>query len=205
MRRRVDLSRRGSWRCVRQNAPTVIHLTRVCPRVLVHGVKLSALSAVGLLGGADCLGKGRFKAARREHGRNTSFLGSLIGLDSGLKDILQRCLAACDEDRRLVPHACLPQGALPPGRVRGKCPHAARLHHQRAGETWKQGVDRIRRVPSVRLLLGPTVGTLRDFQHRRSYAGTLCMRSRCAVRFEIRRPGPRHGTQRAHRGTIQAG
>ena len=47
MRRRVDLSRRGSWRCVIKNAPTVIQKTHVCPRVLVHDVKLSALSAVG--------------------------------------------------------------------------------------------------------------------------------------------------------------
>ena len=41
---------------------------------------------------------------------------------------LQRGLAASDENRRPVPHAGLPQMALPPGRVRGKYPDAARLH-----------------------------------------------------------------------------
>ena len=34
----------------------------------------------------------------------------------------------------------------------GKCPDAARLHHQHAEKTRKQGVDRIRPVPTVRLL-----------------------------------------------------
>ena len=47
MRRGADLSRRGSGRCVIKNAPTVKKLTHLCPRVVVHGVKLSALSAVG--------------------------------------------------------------------------------------------------------------------------------------------------------------
>ena len=35
------------------------------------------------------------------------------------------------------------------GCVCGKCPGAARLHHQRAESTRKPGVDRIRRVPTV--------------------------------------------------------
>ena len=55
----------------------------------------------------------------------------------------------------LLPHACLPHMALPPGRVCGKCLDTARLHHQREEETWKQGMDRIREVLTVRLLLVP--------------------------------------------------
>ena len=41
MRRGVDLSRRGSRKSVIKKAPTIIHLTRVCPRVQVHGVKIA--------------------------------------------------------------------------------------------------------------------------------------------------------------------
>ena len=53
----------------------------------------------------------------------------------------------------------------------GRVLDAARLHHQRAEKTWKHGVDRIWRVPLVSLLPGPTAGTWRNLQHRRSYAG----------------------------------
>ena len=87
----------------------------------------------------------------------------------------------------------------------GKCPDAARLHHQSAEKTRKHGVDRIRRVPTVRLLLGLTAGTRRNLQHRRSDAGTQRMRSRCGVPIETRRRSQQHyGTQRAHSNAIQA-
>ena len=96
-----------------------------------------------------------------------------------------------------VPHARLSQVALPLRRIRGKCSCAARLHHQRAEKTWKQGVDRIWRVPPVWFLPGPTTGTRRNLQHCRSYAGTLRLRSRCGVRHVTRRPRHHHGAQRA--------
>ena len=70
-------------------------------------------------------------------------------------------LAAGFEDRRPVPHACVSQMALSPGRVRGKCPDAARQHHQRAEKTWQQDVDRLLSVPLVWFFLGPTTGTQR--------------------------------------------
>ena len=110
--------------------------------------------------------------------------------------LLQRCLAAGYEDRRLVPHARLPRVALSHGRVRGTCPDAARLHHQRAENTWKQSKDKIRRVPTGRLLFWTAVGTWRDLPHRRSYAETLRVRSRCGLRHDTRRPRHHHGVQR---------
>ena len=48
-----------------------------------------------------------------------------------------------------MPHACLSQMTLPLGRTCGKCPDAARPHHQRAEETRQQGVDRLWSVPMV--------------------------------------------------------
>ena len=39
-----------------------------------------------------------------------------------------------------MPHAGLPQMALPPGRVRAKCPDAVRLHHQRTKKTRQQAL-----------------------------------------------------------------
>ena len=77
----------------------------------------------------------------------------------------------------------------------GKCLDAARLHHQRTEKIWKQGVDRIRRVPSVRLLLGSTTETRRDLQHCRSHAETLRMHPRFFLRRETCRFGHYHGTQ----------
>ena len=51
----------------------------------------------------------------------------------------RRCLAAGYDDRILVPHARLPQVALSLGRLwRHHTPDATRLHHQCAGQTWKQ-------------------------------------------------------------------
>ena len=101
-------------------------------------------------------------------------------------------------------HACLPQVALPLRRMCGKCPHAARLHHQRAEKTWQQGVDRLWSVPTVWFLLGPTTRTRRNLQHRRSRSRALRTRSRLGC-IETRRPGHDHGTQRAHSNAIQAG
>ena len=63
---------------------------------------------------------------------------------------------------------------------------------------------RIRRVPSLRLLLGPTAGTRRDLQHRRSHARTLRMRSLRGVWIETCRPRHHCGTQRAHCFATQA-
>ena len=73
--------------------------------------------------------------------------------------LLQRSLAAGCEDGRLVPHACA-RSVL--------TPHD---HITNVQKSLGNSVDRIRRGPSVRLLLGPTVGTWRDLQHRRSYTG----------------------------------
>ena len=97
-----------------------------------------------------------------------------------------------------MPHGRLPQVALSLGRVSGECLDATRLHHHRAAETWKLCVDRIRRVPLVRLLPGSTTATRRDLQHRRSNAETQRRPSRCAVRFETRRPRHHHGIHRAY-------
>ena len=44
--------------------------------------------------------------------------------------------------RRPVARARLPQVTLSVGRVCGQCPHASRLHHQRADKTWQQSVGR---------------------------------------------------------------
>ena len=68
------------------------------------------------------------------------------------------CVAASGENRRLC-HAHVSQMALPLRRVCGECPDAARLHHQRAEKTRKQGVDRIRRVPIVWFSLKPNLNT----------------------------------------------
>ena len=46
----------------------------------------------------------------------------------------------------------------------------------------------------LRLFPGPTAGTLRNLQHRRSHARTLRMRSRCGVRIETRQPRHHCGT-----------
>ena len=89
-------------------------------------------------------------------------------------------------------------------RMCGKYPDAARPHHQRAEKTWKQTMDRIRRVPTVRLLFGPTVGTCRDVQHRRSFAETLRVRSHCGLWSKTRGPRHHHRAQRAHSIEIQA-
>ena len=43
--------------------------------------------------------------------------------------LLQRCVAANDENPRRVPHVRPRQMALPLGRMCGKCPDAARQHH----------------------------------------------------------------------------
>ena len=88
------------------------------------------------------------------------------------------------ENRRPVPHAGLPQVAPSPGRVCGQCADAARLHHQRVEKTWQYSVDRLWSVPPVRLLPGPTAGTQRNLQHRRSHARTLRVRSRCGLRLK---------------------
>ena len=42
--------------------------------------------------------------------------------------LLQGCVAASNEDSRLVPHARRSQVALPPGRMRNKCSDAPRSH-----------------------------------------------------------------------------
>ena len=73
------------------------------------------------------------------------------------------------------------------------CGESVLTPHDYIKETWKQRVDGVQRVPLVRLLPGPTSGTRRDLQHRRSCAVTRPMRSR-GVRFETRRPRHHHGT-----------
>ena len=47
---------------------------------------------------------------------------------------------------------------------------AARLHYQRAKKTRQQSLGRRWPVPMLRFLLGPTVGTRRNLQQRRSHA-----------------------------------
>ena len=54
-----------------------------------------------------------------------------------------------------MPHACLSQMTLLLGRTCGKCPDAARPHHQRAEKTRQQGVDRLWSVPIVWFFLDP--------------------------------------------------
>ena len=56
----------------------------------------------------------------------------------------------------------------------------------------------------LRLPPGPSAGTRRNLQHSRGHAWTLCLRSRCGLRHETRRPGHHHGTQRADCFAIQA-
>ena len=46
-----------------------------------------------------------------------------------------------------MPHACLPQVALSLGCLCGKCPDAARLHHQRAKKTRQQSLNGLWPVP----------------------------------------------------------
>ena len=72
-----------------------------------------------------------------------SFHGCLTGLATQAPEEhapLQRSSATSYEDRRLVPHACVPQMALPLGCVCGKCPDATRLHHQCAEKNWQQAL-----------------------------------------------------------------
>ena len=85
-----------------------------------------------------------------------------------------------------MPHAGLPQK----GRGRGKCPDAARLLYQCATLCgwWA--------VSMLRLLPGPSAGTLRNLQHSRGHAWTPCVRSRCGLRHETRRPGHYYGAWR---------
>ena len=125
-------------------------------------------------GGACCWERWQVRSsAERDEGvraqQNRYRVAAARQTVSRLKNTLlpKRSLAAGYKDRTLVPHACLPQVALSLGRVRGKCPDAARLRHQRAEKTWKQCVHRIWRVPLVWLLPGPTAGTRRNLQHRR--------------------------------------
>ena len=56
---------------------------------------------------------------------------------------------------------------------------------KRADETWQQSVDRLWAVPLMRLLLGPTAGTRRNLQHRRSHERTLRMRSPRGLRQKL--------------------
>ena len=65
---------------------------------------------------------------------------------------LKGCLAASHKNRGPVSCSSLPQMASPPGRPCGKCPDVARLHHQRAEETWRQALGVCRAVSVLRLL-----------------------------------------------------
>ena len=56
------------------------------------------------------------------------------------------------------------------GRVRGKCLDAARLHYPYAKKTRQLSLGGRRTVPMLRFLPGPTDGTLRNLQQRRSHA-----------------------------------
>ena len=132
---------------------------------------------------------GRAVSVRRSSKRR--FSGSLIGLDVGAwrTHSSPKGLAASDKNRRLVPHAGLPQMALPLRHICGKCPDAARLHHQRAEETRQQTLGGWWAVSMLRLLPRPTVGARRSLQHSRSYARTLCVRSRSGLQHELAEPG----------------
>ena len=107
-------------------------------------------------------------------------------------------MAASDKNRRPVPHVSLLQVALSAGRVRWKCPDAARLHYQRAKKTRQQTLGGWWAVSMLRLLPGPKVGTCRNLQHSRSLARTLSVRSRCGLRHETCIPGHHYGTKRAY-------
>ena len=109
----------------------------------------------------------------------------------------QGSVAANGDNRRLVPHECLPQVALPFRRMCGKCPDAARLHHQRAEKTWQQDVDRLWSEQIVWFLPAPTTRTRRNLQHRRSHSGALRMRSRRLLGSAKHY----HGAQSAHSNT----
>ena len=55
----------------------------------------------------------------------------------------------------------------------------------------------------LRFLPGPTVGTRRNLQQRRSHAGAPRVRSRRGLRHDSGRPWHYHGTQGAHCFAIQ--
>ena len=147
---------------------------------------------------------GRADSVHRSSKR--SFHGCLTGLRR-LKNILDSKGAWQHVTRieNLLSHACLPQVALPLGRVCGKCLDGTRSHHQRAEKTWQQNVDWLWPVSVVWILLGPSYSNTEDLQHRRSYAGTPRVRPRRPRRTETYGPGHHHGTQRTHRIAIQAG
>ena len=90
-----------------------------------------------------------------------------------------------------------PREALPPGRVRGKCPDAARLHYQRPEKTRQQSLGGRWPVPFLCLLSGSTAGTRRNLQHRRSHAGALRVCSCRSLRHNTGRPWHHHATQEA--------
>ena len=91
-----------------------------------------------------------------------------------------------------MPHAGLPEKALPPGRVRGKCPDATRLRYQCAKKTRQQTLGGWWAVSMLRFLTRPTVGTCRNLQHSRRHARTPRVRSRCGLRLETCRPWQRN-------------
>ena len=88
-----------------------------------------------------------------------------------------------------MPRSALPQVALPPGRVRGKCLGAAWLHYQCSEKTLQQS-----------LWVGggqcPCCGSILDpqLEQRRSHGGALRLRSRRVCGMKLEDPG----TKEAH-------
>ena len=118
---------------------------------------------------------------------NCSFDDQLIGLDFRCLRSTLLSKGAWQQITR-IEHLCHAQVSHKwLRRMCGKCPDAARLHHQRGEKTWQPNVDWLWRVLVVWVFLRPPTRTRRNLQHRRSRSGTRRMR-------------PRH---LAHRNAIQ--
>ena len=86
--------------------------------------------------------------------------------------------------KRLVSHACLSPMALLLGRVCGKCPDAARLHHSRAEKSWQQNLRlAFGPVQVVRIIPGHPTRTRRNLQHRPKPLGGHYACVSCRIRW----------------------
>ena len=132
-----------------------------------------------------------------------SFHGCLTGLATQAPEEhapLQRSSATGYEDRRLVPHACVPQMLY----HLDACAGSVLTPRDCITNVQKKIGNRLWSVPIVWSLLGPTAGTRRDLQRRRSHTRTLRLCSRRLGWTQTRRPRHYDRTQRAHSNAIQA-